>query len=68
MLCWISIFGGLLIMMGHHERSEVLLYCFRQEDQVPEHHRLRPIDKHIRFEFVRRQLRAEMSHVNISSG
>jgi len=26
MLCWISILGGLLIMMGHHARSEALFY------------------------------------------
>ena len=36
MLRWISIFGGLLIMMGHHARSEALFYYFRLEDQVPE--------------------------------
>ncbi len=26
MLHWISIFGGLLIMMGQHPRSEALFY------------------------------------------
>jgi hypothetical protein len=26
MLRWISILGGLLIMMGHHARSEALFY------------------------------------------
>jgi hypothetical protein len=36
MLCWISILGGLLIMMGHHARSEALFYYFRLEDQIPE--------------------------------
>jgi hypothetical protein len=35
MLLWISIFGGLLIMMGHHDRSEALVYYFRLEDQIP---------------------------------
>jgi hypothetical protein len=35
-LRWISIFGGLLIMMGYHARSEALFYYFRLEDQVPE--------------------------------
>jgi hypothetical protein len=49
MLCWISILGGLLIMMGHHARSEALFYCFRLEDQVPENHLLRLIDKHERL-------------------
>jgi hypothetical protein len=34
MLRWISIFGGLLIMMGSHARSEALFYSFRLEDQV----------------------------------
>ena len=53
MLCWISIFGGLLIMMGQHDRSEALFYYFRLEDQVPETHLLRLIDKHISFAFVR---------------
>jgi len=40
MLCWISIWGGLLIMMGHHDRSEALFYYFRLEDQIPENHLL----------------------------
>jgi transposase len=56
MFCWISIFGGLLIMMGHHARSEALFYYFRLEDQVPETHLLRLIDKYISFDFVREQL------------
>jgi hypothetical protein len=29
MLCWILITGGLLIMMGQHDRSEALFYYFR---------------------------------------
>jgi hypothetical protein len=36
MLCLIPIAGGLLIMMGQHDRSEALFYYFRLEDQVPE--------------------------------
>ena len=36
MLCWILNAGGLLIMMGQHDRSEALFYYFRLEDQVPE--------------------------------
>ena len=63
MLCWISIFGGLLIMMGQHDRSEALFYYFRLEDQVPEHHLLRLIDKHIGFEFVRQQLKDSYSEM-----
>ena len=53
MLCWILIVGGLLIMMGQHDRSEALFYYFRLEDQVPENHLLRLIEKHISFAFVR---------------
>ncbi len=61
MLCWISIFGGLLIMMGQHDRSEALFYYFRLEDQVPETHLLRLIDRHVSFAFVREQLRDRYS-------
>lgn len=38
-------------MMGHQARSEALFYYFRLEDQVPENHLLRLIDKHISFDF-----------------
>jgi len=61
MLCWILIVGGLLIMMGQHDRSEALFYYFRLEDQVPETHLLRLIDRHISFEFVRQQLKDSYS-------
>ena len=61
MLRWISILGGLLIMMGHHARSEALFYYFRLDDQVRENHLLRLIDKHISFEFVRERLRTSYS-------
>src|ERR1019366_1737552 len=61
MLYWIPILGGLLIMMGQHDRSEALFYYFRLEDEVPENHLLRLIDKHIRFEFVRQQLKDSYS-------
>jgi hypothetical protein len=53
MVCWISIFGGLLIMMRHQDRSEALFYYFRLEPQIHENHLLRLIDKHVSFEFVR---------------
>jgi hypothetical protein len=36
-------------MMGQHARSESLFYYFRIEDQVPENHLLRLIDRHICF-------------------
>jgi hypothetical protein len=45
MLRWISVVGGLLIMMGQHDRSEAVFYYFRLEDQVPETHLLRLIEK-----------------------
>src|SRR6516225_6680700 len=61
MLRWISMFGGLLIMMGHHARSEALFYYFRLDDQIPENHLLRLIEKHISFEFVRERLRDSYS-------
>jgi transposase len=61
MLCWILIVGGLLIMMGQHDRSEALFYYFRLEDQVPETHLLRLIEKHISFAFVRKRLKASYS-------
>src|SRR5262249_12920838 len=61
MLRWISILGGLLIMMGRHSRSEALFYYFRLDDQVPENHLLRLIDKHISFDFVGQQLKDSYS-------
>src|SRR5499427_1474403 len=61
MLGWISIVGGLLIMMGQHDRSEALFYYFRLEEQIPETHLLRLIDKHISFEFVMQQLKDSYS-------
>ena len=61
MLCLIFIVGGLLIMMGQHDRSEALFYYFRLEDQVPETHLLRLIEKHISFAFVRERLKASYS-------
>jgi Transposase domain (DUF772) len=48
-------------MMGQHDRSEALFYYFRLEDQVPETHLLRLIEKHISFGFVRERLKASYS-------
>ena len=48
-------------MMGQHDRSESLFYYFRIEEQVPENHLLRLIDRHVRFDFVREMLRASYS-------
>ena len=61
MLSLILIVGGLLIMMGQHDRSEALFYYFRLGDQVPETHLLRLIEKHISFAFVREKLKASYS-------
>ena len=48
-------------MMGQQARSEALFYYFRLEDQIPETHLLRLIDKHISFEFVRQRLKDSYS-------
>ena len=48
-------------MMGQHDRSEALFYYFRLEDQVPETHLLRLIEKHISFAFVREKLKESYS-------
>jgi hypothetical protein len=56
MLFCIAIVGGLKLMMGRHDRTESLFYYFRLDDQVPENHLLRLVDKHIDFGFVRDRL------------
>src|SRR5438477_11178668 len=61
MLCWISMVGGLLIMMGHHSRGEALFYYLRLEDQVPETHTLPLIEKTIGFAFVPEKLKDSYS-------
>ena len=61
MLCWIAILGGFCYMMGQHPRSESLFYYFRIEDQVPEDHLLRVIDRHVSFDFVHEKLRDSYS-------
>ena len=48
-------------MMGEHDRSEALFYYFRLEDQVPESHLLRLIEKHVSFAFVREKLKDSYS-------
>jgi len=48
-------------MMGQHTRSESLFYYFRLEDQVPENHLLRLIDRHVSFDFVRAKLKDSYS-------
>jgi transposase len=44
-------------MMGKQQRTESLFYCFRLEDQIPNDHLLRLIDRHIDFTFVPELLR-----------
>ena len=44
----------------HHyiwRRAESLFYYFRLEDQVPENHLLRLIDRHVNLEFIRTKLK-----------
>ena len=48
-------------MMGQHDCSEALFYYFRLEDQIPENHLLRLIEKYISFEFVRERLKDSYS-------
>src|SRR5271169_2203641 len=48
-------------MMGQHSRSEALFYYLRLEDQIPETHVLRLIEKHIGFAFVRERLKTSYS-------
>jgi len=61
MLLFSAIFGGLLLMMGNHSRSESLFYYFRLEDQVPENHLLRLIDRHVKLDFIRAKLKDSYS-------
>jgi transposase len=61
MLLFTIILGGLLLMMGHHSRAESLFYYFRLEDQVPENHLLRLIDRHVSLEFIRTKLKDSYS-------
>ncbi len=44
-------------MMGQQVRTEPMFYYFRLEDQIPEHHLLRRIDRYVDFRFVRERLR-----------
>ena len=44
-------------MMGEQSRTEPLFYYFRLEDQIPEHHLLKRLDRYVDFSFVRERLR-----------
>ena len=61
MLQAIANLGGWLLMMGQNDRSESLFYYFRIEDQVPENHLLRLIDRFVSFDFVGEKLGASHS-------
>src|SRR5437899_2861526 len=45
-------------MMGQQSREESLFYSFRLEDQIPETHLLRLIDRYVDFTFVRDRLKS----------
>jgi transposase len=44
-------------MMGQQPRTDSLFYYFRLEDQIPEDHLLRLIDRHVDLSFVRERLK-----------
>src|SRR5215813_3067152 len=48
-------------MMGQQSREECLFYSFRLEDQIPEAHLLRLIDRYVDFSFVRDRLKSSYS-------
>jgi transposase len=45
-------------MMGQQRRTESLFYYFRLEDQIPEDHLLRLIDRYVDLSFVRERLKS----------
>src|SRR5712691_188179 len=45
-------------MMGQQLRTESLFYYFRLEDQIPQDHLLRLIDRHVDLSFVRECLKS----------
>jgi transposase len=44
-------------MMGQQPRTESLFYYFRLEDQIPQDHLLRLVDRYVDFGFVRERLK-----------
>ena len=48
-------------MMGEQPRSEPLFYYFRLEDQIPEHHLLKRLDRCVDFSFIRERLKGAYS-------
>jgi transposase len=49
--------GGMPPMMGQLPRMESLFYYFRLEDQIPEDHLLRLIDRYVDLSFVRERVK-----------
>src|SRR5499427_6216824 len=50
-------------MMGQQPRTDSLFYYFRLEDQIPNDHLLKRLDRFIDFEFVRERLRDTYSAI-----
>src|SRR3984893_409329 len=48
-------------MMGQQLRTELLFYYFRLQDQIPEDHLLRLVDRYVDFSFVRERLKDSYS-------
>src|ERR1035437_3345984 len=67
MLLLMAVVAGLTFMMGQHVRSESLFYHFQLEDQVPENHLLRLVDKHIDFGFLHEELKDSYSETGSPS-
>jgi hypothetical protein len=58
-------------MMGQQPRSDSLFYYFRLEDQIPDDHLLKRLDRRLDFGFVRERLRDTYSAIgrpSIGSG
>jgi len=54
--------GGTPPMMGQQPRTDSLFYYFRLEDQIPDDHLLKRLDRFIDFGFVRERLRDVRNH------
>src|SRR3989442_5195085 len=50
--------GGTPTTMGRQPQTESLFYYFRLEDQIPEDHLLRLLDRYVHFSFVRERLKS----------
>jgi len=48
-------------MLGQQTRTESLFYYFRLEEQIPESHLLRLVDRHVDLSFVRERLKNSYS-------